>query len=187
MDTLDDCQCRQCFTHINPFDLGPSGHVCTFDSANLKWGYLTSLTSRGKKFRIPASSHTVLKDLDRGLTDYVSWATKKDPNAQRVQKLEEWAAAVRTAAMRNWKTAQAKKPVGEMDGFPGLKQAIREAREHLVFLHDDRAPHGFFMVCKRWYQKDMAKYLSDSEVFEEIQRPWSEIAMEVAAQVKTLG
>jgi hypothetical protein len=148
-DDLTHCQCRSCFTHLNPAHLGPSGHTCTFDTSNLKWGYLSSLTLRGKKFRLPASSDSVLRELDKGLEDYVQWASKKNPEAQRVQKLEQWADAVRTASMRNWQKAQAKKPIGEMDGYPGLKQAIKEAREHLVFLHDDRAPHGMFMVCKR--------------------------------------
>ena len=60
-----------------------------------------------------------------------------------------------------------------MDGFPGLKQAIREAREHLVFLHDDRAPHGLLM---RWYQKEMAKYIQDSSIFLDDPRPWEEVA-----------
>jgi len=149
-DDLNHCACRNSFRYINPEDLGPSGHVCTFDTANLKWGYLASL----KKFRIPATSDTVATELGHGLRSYVDWATQINPDQQRAQKLEEWAEAVRIAAMRNWRTAQSKKPVTEMDGFPGLKQAIREAREHLVFLHDDRAPHGLFLVCKRWYQKE---------------------------------
>ena len=66
--------------------------------------------------------------------NYVQWVSKKDPDPRRVQKLDYWASAVRSKAMKNWHAAQAKKPIGEMDGFPGLKQAIREAREHLVFL-----------------------------------------------------
>ena len=77
--------------------------------------------------------------------------------------------------MRNWQKAQAKKPVGEMDGFPGLKQAIKEAREHLVFLHDDRAPHGMFLVCKRWCPREMAKYLMDNHAFEVVNRQWEEV------------
>jgi hypothetical protein len=89
--------------------------------------------------------------------------------------------------MLNWRRAQAKKPVGEMDGFPGLKQAIKEAREHLVFLHDDRAPHGMFLVCKRWYQKEMAKYLGDNEVFEDVQRPWDEVVKDVERQLNVIG
>ena len=186
-DDLSHCLCRNSFTKINPLDLGPSGHVCTFDTANLKWGYLSTLTIRGKKFRIPASSDTVAKELDRALHDYVAWASKRGPDACRVKKLEEWATAVRELAMRNWNTAQAKKPLGTLDGFPGLKQTIKEAREHLVFLHDDRAPHGLFLVCKRWYQREMAQYLTDTEVFEEVGRPWDDVVADITKQVEDLG
>ena len=52
---------------------------------------------------------------------------------------------------------------------------MREAQEHLVFLHDDRAPHGFVVVCKRWYQCQMAKYLSNSTVFEACNHNWDDI------------
>jgi hypothetical protein len=183
-DDLLNCLCRSSFTHTSHLDLGPSGHVCTFDTTNLKWGYLSSLTARGKKFRLPASSDTVLQELNKGLEDYVTWSTKKDQDPRRLKKLEEWAAAVHTKCLANWQAAQAKKPLGEMDGFPGLKQAIKEAREHLVFLHDDRAPHGMFMVCKRWYQQEMARYLSDSTIFEEVPQAWDEVARMIAAQVE---
>ena len=186
-DDLLNCQCRPCFSHINPLDLGPSGHVCTFDTSNLKWGYLSSLTARGKKFRIPASSDTVSRELDKALQEYIEWSTKRDHDQRRLAKLEEWATAVRTTAMRNWHTAQAKKPLGEMDGFPGLKQAIKEAREHLVFLHDDRAPHGLFMVCKRWYQKEMATYLQDSSIFEEDARTWEQVATSLEQDIESRG
>jgi len=58
---------------------------------------------------------------------------------------------------------------------------VRAAQEHLVFLHDDRAPHGLVVVCKRWYQKEMAKYLSDNKVFEACDHSWEEV--ERAARV----
>jgi hypothetical protein len=102
IDDLNCCQCRSCFTHLNPQDLGPSGHVCTFDTSSLKWGYLSSLTSRGKKFRLPASFDSVLKELDKALLECVQWATKKELDPRRVQKLEDWSDAVRSKAMKNW-------------------------------------------------------------------------------------
>ena len=121
------------------------------------------------------------------LQEYIDWAIKQDHSDRRLQKLEEWAQAIRTAAMRNWHSAQAMKPLGELDGFPGFRQAVREAREHLVFLHDDRAPHGLFIVCKRWYQKEMAQYLEDTSVFEEDTRPWEEIATTLEAEIESFG
>ena len=50
-------------------------------------------------------------------------------------------------------------------GYPGLGATVLEAHEHLVFLLDDRAPHGLVVICKRWNQQEMARYLSDSTVF----------------------
>ena len=52
------------------------------------------------------------------------------------------------------------------EGYPGFKKAISESQQDIVFLHDDRAPHGLVMVCKHWYQNEMAKYLIDASVFE---------------------
>jgi len=52
------------------------------------------------------------------------------------------------------------------EGYPGFKKGISEAQQNIVFLHDDRAPHGLVMACKRWYQKEMAKYLTDTSIFE---------------------
>lgn len=70
----------------------------------------------------------------------------------------------------------AKRGVLEMEGFPtGLRQAITEARTHLVFLHDDRAP---IVVCKQWYQREMARYLADegrSRGREEVVSFWDEV------------
>jgi len=104
-----------------------------------------------------------------------------------VEKLYEWADAVRTAAMKNWRTSQAKRPIGDMDGYPGIKQAIQEAKEHLVFLHDDRAPHGLFLVCKRWYQKEMASHLSNSDVFVDVEEPWEDIHKHLKEVLKDFG
>ena len=66
-DCLENCACRQCFTSFCSEDMGPDGHVCTFDTRNLKWGYLSELTKKGKKFRLPSSSEAVLKELDEAI------------------------------------------------------------------------------------------------------------------------
>ena len=136
---------------------------------------------------MPASSDTVAQELQAALTHYLSWATKKEQDPRRLQQFQDWADAVEGKALANWKAAQAKKPITEMDGFPGLRQAIQEARKDLVFLHDDRAPHGLFVVCKRWYQQQMAEYLADQEVFERVDRPWEDIAKELATGLKRFG
>ena len=186
-DNLAGCGCHSAFKVLRPEDLGPEGHVCTFDTTNLRWGYLSSLTTRGKKFRLPASEDSVTKELNIALANYVQWATKQDESPARVAKLNDWAEAVRGKALQNWRSAQAKRPLGHMDGFPGLKQAIQEARTHLVFTHDDRAPHGMSLVCKRWYQRQMALYLKDTEVFEEVLNPWEDVEAQVKTQVGAAG
>ena len=56
-----------------------------------------------------------------------------------------------------------------------------------MFLHDDRAPHGLFMVCKRWYQQQMAAHLQDTEIFQEDPRPWKDTAAELSQELKRLG
>ena len=127
-DDLSNCACHSCFKSLQAADLGPVGHVCTFDTRSLKWPYLTTLTQLGKKFRVPASSDTVAQELEAALANYLSWATKKEQDARRLQKFQDWADAVRDRAMANWKAAQASKPIHEMDGYPGLRQAIQEAR-----------------------------------------------------------
>ena len=136
-DNLSNCACGKCFRQMLPDDIGPSGHVCTYNTQRLKWGYLA--------------------------------------DDVREQKLRQWAAAVMKFALANWKAAEAKRGSKDMDGFPGLRQAIAEARTHLVFLHDDRAHPEIFIVCKRWYQKEMAKYLADGSVFDDVSGSWEEL------------
>ena len=65
-------------------------------------------------------------------------------------------------------------------GYPGLRRTIQEAQNSLVFLLDDRAPHGLVVVCKRWYQKEMAKYLLDNAVFQDTELSWTDV-MQIAA------
>jgi hypothetical protein len=52
---------------------------------------------------------------------------------------------------------------------------VKDAQQHLVFIHDDRAPHGLVAVCKRWYQKAMAVYLADTCVFEPESGTWEQV------------
>ena len=173
-DQLEQCTCHSCFRHVLPSDLGPEGHVCTYDTRRRKWGYLADLTIKGKKFRLPGSPEQSLKELEVALENYVNWCLEKDQGQTRRQKLQVWADAVYSHALINWKAAEIRRGDKIVEGFPGLRQAIAEARIHLVFLHDDRAPHGLFVVCKRWYQREMARYLSDNSVFEEVSLTWQQ-------------
>ena len=51
----------------------------------------------------------------------------------------------------------------------------------------DRAPHGLFLVCKRWYQQQMAAYLLDNTVFESVSGSWNEIIEPIGRQLTQWG
>ncbi len=68
-----------------------------------------------------------------------------------------------------------------------MRQVIKETKEHLVFLHDDRGPNGMFLVCKRWYQKQIATYLSQADIFEDIDTTWDTVTAGLKEQLDVLG
>jgi hypothetical protein len=185
-DTLGDCSCRQCFTQLAPSDLSSLGHVCTYDTTNLRWPYLSSITKAGKKLRLPATIDSVTKELDAGIDHYLTWATEKYQGGEKHAKLSRWAEKLRQLAILNWQQSQSRSPTST-DGYPGLRQAINEAQRHLVFLHDDRAPHGIYMACRRWYEKEMAVYLEDSSVFEAVHEDWDTISSKIKEKLNTFG
>ena len=114
------------------------------------------------------------------LAQYVTWACKANPNDPvYAQRLQEWADAVESRCSANWQRLASKEDLIPA-GYPGLTQQIREAQKVLVFVHDDRAPQGLMFICKRWYQQQMAEYLSDSAVFEERQESWEEVLRPLA-------
>ena len=123
------------------------------------------MAKKGKKFRLPASSTQVISELEQALEQYVQWATyNRHDDVQFCEKLAAWAEAVVAKCTQHWRTAAAKEHTLP-EGYPGLKGQIKEAHNQLVFLLDDRAPHGVVFVYKRWYQKKMAEYLADTSVF----------------------
>jgi len=79
----------------------------------------------------------------------------------------------------NWQAKASKEDLVPA-GFPGFSKQVREAQKDLVFVHDDRAPHGLMFVCKRWYQRQMAAYLADSSVFEEVESSWEDVVERLA-------
>ena len=82
-DDLRDCECQRCFRPMLPEDLGPAGHVCTFNTQHLKCGYLADLAKKGKKFRLPSSPEQAVKDLEDGLEGYIAWVLKREDDAER--------------------------------------------------------------------------------------------------------
>ncbi len=173
-DELQDCECRNAL--FKPDDtMMHEGHVLTIETRNLRWPYLRSIAQRGKKFRLESDIDTVFVDLRHSLDSYVAWCSHGDE--RRLPKLEEWAEAVYQRCRSNWerKMTDPGSHFRGPKGFPALRRTILEAQRVLVFLLDDRAPHGLVVVCKRWYQKEMAKYLSDNTVFEEANISWSNV------------
>jgi hypothetical protein len=178
-DSLEGCTCRKALRRSEP-EAFHDGHVVSNDSELLRWPFLQTLASKGKKFRLEGPPDSVLRDLKTSLGQYVDWAARaaaSDLNRRR--KLEEWAEAVEAKCYANWQ-AKASKEELVPQGFAGLTKQIREAQRDLVFVHDDRAPHGLVFVCKRWYQRQMAAYLADSSVFEEVPASWEEVVERLA-------
>jgi hypothetical protein len=178
-DSLEGCACRKALRRSEP-EAFHDGHVVSNDSALLRWPFLQTLASKGKKFRLEGPPDSVLRDLRAALSQYVDWASRScaaDLEAQR--KLEAWAEAVEAKCYANWQ-AKASKEELVPAGFPGFSKQVREAQQDLVFVHDDRAPHGLMFVCKRWYQRQMAAYLADSAVFEEVPSTWDEVVDRLA-------
>ena len=56
-----------------------------------------------------------------------------------------------------------KLPQQKPSGYPGLRRSIAEAQIDEVFLHDDRALHVGVLVCKMWYQREMARHLMNAK------------------------
>lgn len=60
-------------------------------------------------------------------------------------------------------------PITNLDGFPGLKQVIREAREHLVFLQDNRVLDSLLKHQSR------------------VEQPWPDIVSGITQQLEAFG
>ena len=75
----------------------------------------------------------------------------------------------------------------EPEGHPGLRKALGEARSSLVFVSDDRAPHGIYAICRRWYSRELAKYLQGGEHFEVVPSTWEELQQTMAQELKSMN
>ena len=62
-----------------------------------------------------------------------------------------------------------------------------QIRKMWIFLHDDRAPHGVNIVCRRWYEKELGKHLFTNKVYEHLQRGWGSLQDDTKAHLQTLG
>ena len=142
---------------------------------------------RGKKFRLEGDMDDVFINLRRSLDGYVAWCARG--KLERLMKLEQWADAVLDRCKQNW-ARQLQTPGFHAQlpkGFPDLLRQVREAQKHIVFLNDDRAPHGLVLVCKRWYQREMAKYLTDNKIFQVCRTSWDEVVKQAEIFNKKWG
>ena len=173
-DSLAGCTCHEALRRRESSAFH-DGHVVSNESDLLRWPFLQTLAAKGKKYRLEGPPDAVLHDLRHALNQYVTWLSACNPNDLGLRrKLELWADAVEAQCSANWQRAASREDLVPT-GFPGLSHQIREAQKSLVFLHDDRAPHGLMFVCKRWYQKQMATYLADTEVFEDVAGSWEDV------------
>ena len=128
-DSLEGCTCRKALRRSEP-EAFHDGHVVSNDSELLRWPFLQTLASKGKKFRLEGLPDSCpFRDLKTSLGQYVDWAARaaaSDLNHRR--KLEEWAEAVEAKCYANWQ-AKASKEELVPEGFAGLtKQIARGAK-----------------------------------------------------------
>ena len=142
------------------------GHVCTPWLKNLKWPYLQAIGKVGRKYRTALSVDEVLQSLRNGLKRYRSWYLKKKGRGKR-QQMEQWADAVVRKCPLNLDNVMATS-VLKPDVYSGLGVQLRQAKELLSFVPDDRGPQIVHATacCKRWYQQNLKKMLEDSRTYE---------------------
>ena len=127
-------------------------------------------------------------ELKAGLEQYLTWALQKNQDPEVERKYRTWASAVQTECMQRWRTAQlAAEETSGPEGYPGLRAALAEAHTHLVFVPDDRAPHGIYAICRRLYCRSLASYLSSADHFRIIDRPWSDILSDLKTALSSIG
>ena len=140
------------------------GHVMSTEAEHLVSGYLRDILKKGKKYRLQQPVPTVLRRLEEGLAEYVDYKKKKDPDPVTHAALDRWAEAVRARAKARLAAAARDRPP-DPDGYPGLREQIQAAKRALVFGPEDRAPHGFFFACGRWYADKLNARLGETGAF----------------------
>jgi hypothetical protein len=133
-----------CHAQALPQAVKVDGHVMSTEADHLAAGYLRDILRKGKKYRLQQPIPTVLRRLEEGLAEYVEYKKKKDPDPGTHEALDRWAKAVRARAKARLTDAARDRPP-DPDGYPGLREQMRVAKNALVFGPEDRAPHGFFL------------------------------------------
>jgi hypothetical protein len=121
--------------------------------------------AKGKKYRLQQPLASILPRLQEGLSEYIDHKLKAKRGDETFgAAMERWAKAVMAAARGRLEQA-AINMVPEPDGYPGLKEQLRAAKNALVFGPEDRAPHAIFFACGRLYSGKLLYRLEDSGAF----------------------
>ena len=154
-----------CHGQVHPDTPLVEGHVLATDPAYLKSPYLRDILAKGKKYRLQQPLASILPRLQDGITQYIDYKMKaKRDDYAYAAALERWASAVMAGARARLSQA-AINQVPEPDGYPGLKEQLRAAKNALVFGPEDRAPHAMFFACGRLYSSKLLYRLEDSGAF----------------------
>ena len=97
---------------------------------------------------------------------------------ERLEKLEVLADAVYKRCKASWEREMQECP-SHPKGYPGLRRT-RKLKSRSAFSWTTRLPNGLVVVCKRWYQKEMAKYLLDNTVFHDTELSWTDVVQTAA-------
>ena len=68
-----------------------------------------------------------------------------------------------------------------------MNQEIAQAQQYLAFILDDRAPHGFVMLCKRWHLKTLAVHFSQDQVLRPLDSTWQQVRGKEVKELEPLG
>ena len=180
----DKCPCH---SQVLPGTELLDGHVLSTDPAKLASPYLRDILAKGKKYRLQQPVSSVLTRLREGLTEYVVHKAKAHQGDMAyIAALEAWAALVVAKAEVKLAEASRCRPP-EPDGFPGLRQQLRAAKNALVFGPEDRAPHAIFFACGRLYQARLRQRLEEVGAFRPESRSKVEVLNEILAYNEELG
>ena len=162
---VEDAGTCPCHTVVLPGTELVEGHILSTEPGQLASPYLRDILAKGKKYRLQQPVASVLARVNEGLAQYTAHKKKGNDDPDYHEALENWAAAVvARAQLRLSQAAIARAP--EPEGYPGLKQQLRAAKNALVFGPEDRAPHAMFFACGRLYQARLHQRLTEARSFE---------------------
>ena len=117
------------------------GHLLMIDTRKLPWPYLRKIVERDKTFRLECDKDTVFAELRHSADFSVTWSA--DGDEERFEKLEDLADAVYKRCKANLERKVQESSYHLRARWAALGCAVWENQKSLVFLMEDRAPHGW--------------------------------------------